>query len=322
MTHRRHVLGLLVALSAGTVLTFAATSGSAARATTVVAPALGNWEGRGPFGLRLSFAFVRRGSHVGVADLALGLPVSCRVHGAQTWDAGMISPVEFLAPGTVLHGPFPPLGPRQFEFFLPPTRAQPLQAPFLGSFSSAHAGVLDVPSWTRYGCHHSAWPATLRFTISPRHRVHVADGLWRGTVTAPSGMSGTVAVRVIDGGRIETDIEVTYVCPPAQGGSGNWSIGPLRTTGFLIAADGSIGGTPATETQWRGRFDGRGVLSGTFTPPPCLAGTGLTPRFRARRASAAQDAVSEKTGGRRTAVVDQLAPASPDPNTSPEVAPK
>ena len=33
-------------------------------------------------------------------------------------------------------------------------------------------------------------------------------------------------------------------------------------------------------------------------------------------------AVTENTGGRRVAAVNQLAPASPEPNTSPEVAPK
>jgi hypothetical protein len=40
------------------------------------------------------------------------------------------------------------------------------------------------------------------------------------------------------------------------------------------------------------------------------------------RWAAAQAVVTENTGGRRVATVDQVAPASPDPNTSPDVAPK
>ena len=35
-----------------------------------------------------------------------------------------------------------------------------------------------------------------------------------------------------------------------------------------------------------------------------------------------QEAATEKTGGSRVAAVHQLAPASPEPKTSPEVAPK
>jgi hypothetical protein len=38
--------------------------------------------------------------------------------------------------------------------------------------------------------------------------------------------------------------------------------------------------------------------------------------------AADQRAATESTGGSRFATVDQLAPASPDPNSSPEVAPK
>ena len=41
-----------------------------------------------------------------------------------------------------------------------------------------------------------------------------------------------------------------------------------------------------------------------------------------RRPWTGYEATSENTGGSRVATVDQLAPASPEPNTSPEVAPK
>src|SRR5579884_4002964 len=51
--------------------------------------------------------------------------------------------------------------------------------------------------------------------------------------------------------------------------------------------------------------------------------TGLTERQSAQLLSWAQElAATENTGGSRVATVDHDAPASPEPNTSPEVAPK
>lgn len=49
-----------------------------------IRPVLGDWEGKGPLGLRLSFAFVRTGRAVKVADFALGLPTGCRSAGIET----------------------------------------------------------------------------------------------------------------------------------------------------------------------------------------------------------------------------------------------
>jgi hypothetical protein len=216
----------------------------------------------------LSFAFARsRGGQVVVRNLALGLPTSCRSTGTMTWDAGLEAKGEYLAPGTVLHGPFPPIGPRQFELLLPPTPKQPLPTPFEGTLSSSRTGSLSVPSWTRYGCRHTRWPRTLRFALHAAHRVAVADGLWTGSVTAPAGVSGTVRIRVIGRGRLETDFGASYVCP--SGDSGRFEIGPLATVGFLIAADGSIGRTRGTQSQWSGRFGSDGAMRGTFDASFC-----------------------------------------------------
>jgi hypothetical protein len=234
-----------------------------------IRPVLGDWEGSGPLGLRLSFAFVRRGGHVVVADLALGLPTGCRSRGIETWDAGAVPRVEYLAPGTVLHGPFPPLGPRQFEFILPPTKQQPFVAPFLGTFSSSRRGVLWIESPTRFGCPRTGWPRTLRFAVAAARRISVADGLWTGTVDSPAGMAGTVKIRVIDHGRIETDFSAAYSCPPPDGGAGHFEIGPLPTVGYLIGANGSIGATKGTEAVWSGRFAAGGLMRGTFIASSC-----------------------------------------------------
>lgn len=234
-----------------------------------IRPVLGDWEGKGPLGLGLSFAFVRRGGHVVVANFALGLPTGCRSSGVATWTAGKVPRIEYIAPGTVLHGPFPPLAPTHFELILPPTRQQPFVAPFEGTFSTSRRGVLAIESPTRFGCPHTGWPRTLHFALAAAHRIPVRDGLWTGTINSPAGMSGTVSIRVIDHGRIETDFSTTYACPPPNGGGGSFEIGPLATVGYLIAANGSIGGTAGTETAWTGRFAASGLISGTFTASAC-----------------------------------------------------
>ena len=253
---------------------------AASGAQRPIRPVLGNWEGSGPLGLRLSFVFVRRGGHVVVADLALGLPTGCRSTGIETWDAGAVPQVEYIAPGTVLHGPFPPIGPRQFEFRLPPSRQQPFVAPFEGTFSSSHRGVLLIESPTRFGCPRTGWPRTLRFALAAAHRIPVTDGLWTGTVNSLAGSSGKVEIRVIDHGRIETDFSAVYACPPPNRGGGHFEIGPLRTVGFLIAANGSIGATTGTEAAWSGRFAATGVMSGTFMASSCSPT--IKARFTAR----------------------------------------
>jgi hypothetical protein len=177
--------------------------------------------------------------------------------------------MEYIAPGTVLHGPFSPLGPRNFEFVIPPTSQQPFPVTMTGTFSSRRRGVVSIASPTRVGCLHTGWPRTLRFKLAAAHRVAVADGVWKGAVTGPpAGMTGSVKIRVIDGGRIETDFSTSYSCP-AAGGGGTFEIGPLPTTGYLIAANGSIGGATGTEQAWAGRFAAGGLLSGTLLATGC-----------------------------------------------------
>jgi hypothetical protein len=77
-------------------------------------------------------------------------------------------------------------------------------------------------------------------------------------------MSGTVQIRVIDHGRIETDFSTTYSCPPPNGGGGTFEIGPLPSTGYPIAANGAVGDTEGTQTAWSGRFSADGLMTGTY----------------------------------------------------------
>ncbi len=274
--------GRSIALAAvATLATLAGAAAAAPAAPHDLRPVLGDWEGTGPYGLRLSFQFVRLGRHVVARDLALGLPTSCRSTGNQTWDASATRQVGYIAPGAAPHGPFPPLGPPQFELIIPPATKQPFPITMRGRFSSPRRGVISIPA-PRLGCAHTAWPKTLSFALTAAHRVPVADGLWTGTVAGPGGASGTVKISVIDGGRIETDISASYSCPPGIGASGNFEIGSLATVGFMIAAGGTIGGDRGTETMWSGRFAANGLLSGKFSASAC-GSPALHLAFTARR---------------------------------------
>jgi hypothetical protein len=260
--------GIGATLAVAAVLGVTASAAPAvARGPSRVHPALGDWEGVGPHGVRLSFEFARRAGHVVVLRLALGLPTGCRSPGNPAWDTGAMPNAEYVAPGSALHGPFAPLGARQFELILGPTRGAPFPGVMQGHFSNSQHGVLTVPR-PMIQCAHGGWPMTLRFTLAATQRVSVADGLWTGSVTGPSGASGTVRIRVIDGGRIETDFQAAYACPP-PGGNANFEIGPLPTVGFLIAPDGTISGMIGGSTVWSGRFADNGQIEGNLTPVDC-----------------------------------------------------
>lgn len=258
---------LAVAIALGAIANGAP---AAARRPRPVHPVLGDWEGAGPHGLRMSFEFVRHAGQVVVLHLALGLPYGCRSAGNPAWDASAMSKIEYVAPGTVLHGPFPPLGATQFELIVLPTKGSPFPVSMEGSFSSSRHGVLTVPG-PSLRCARGGWPRMLRFALAAARRVSVADGLWTGTVAGgPSGASGTVQIRVIDGGRVETDFQAAYTCPPY--GSAHFEIGPLPTVGSFVAADGSITGFGIT--VWSGRFLADRQFDGNFTPIDCGPSSG------------------------------------------------
>jgi len=271
-------------------------------AATPIKPVLGNWEGRGPYGLRLSYELVRGTHGVVVRNFALGLPNTCRSTGLAGWDAGVETGVSYLPPGARLHGPFAPLGPKEFIFSIAPAGKLAGPVELDGTLSSNRRGTLSILS-PRLTCARGGWPNTLRFTIAATRRVKVADGLWTGSVGAPpTGINGSVTIRVIAGGRIETDFSTSYTCPLPAGETetpAGFEIGPLPTVGAFIGADGRVRGVGGVEsvtnanvtntarTLWSGRFSATAVLTGTFTevaPDPKNCGAGVVhPTFTAHR---------------------------------------
>jgi hypothetical protein len=266
------VRGIAVTLAAFAALAPAAhahVAPGASSARAAIHPILGDWEGSGPDGLELSFQLVRHGHRVAVRDLALGLPSGCRSAGNPAWEAGAVPMVEFIARGTVVNGSLRRLGPAPFEMVIPSTSAAALPVVMLGRFFTPSRGTLSILS-PRVDCATGGWPKTLRFTIASDHRVAVGDGSWTGNASGtPGGASGTVQIRVIDGGRIETDFQASYTCP--DGHTAGFQIGPLPTIGNLIGADGGIGGIISGEMVWSGQFTAGGQLTGTFTSLGCTS---------------------------------------------------
>ena len=83
-----------------------------------------------------------------------------------------------------------------------------------------------------------------------------------------------------------------------------------------VRDDGVGGADPSTGSGLRGLRDRVDALDGHLEPDlPPGGGTTVTVEIPV-------DGGDRETGGRFVATSNQLAPASPDPNTVPEVAPK
>jgi hypothetical protein len=105
---------------------------------------------------------------------------------------------------------------------------------------------------------------------------------------------------------------------PAVAGSGHWKLEAVeRYAGTLRPLAWIDDGHDERTRAWAEARPGPTLL---ICPEPP---TGLTDELCGQLLEWAQRlAVTENTGGSRSATVDQEAPASPDPKTSPDVAPK
>ncbi len=252
--------GILSVLALVAVLPGLAPAASARR---VRAPALGNWEGRGPHGLPLSFRFVRSHRHVGVRNLVIGYGVSCppKRSSAESlaYDAGYIGPGR---PSAFL---------KTFKIpangFLIDLRGAKLFGTLEGRLQSRRRGRVSMsapPNVPR------CWPRkTDRWKIRWQKRRAVRDGTWTGTVTQASSpsVSGTVTVGVAAHGRELDTFSLSYHCGP-DGGGGGITTHPAYE---FIDSGGGIAGPPSPQivngvpTGWSGHFGTDGTLRGTFT---------------------------------------------------------
>jgi hypothetical protein len=275
----RIACGVILAL--GAVLPVLAPTAYARR---IRSPALGNWEGRGPHGLPLSFRFVRSHGHVDIRDLVIGYGLSCpakRSHaGALAYMAG------YLGPGRP--SPFLNTFKIPANGFLIDLQGAMTFGTLEGRLKSRRRGKLWMsapknapPCWPR---------KTDRWKIRRRGRRAVRDGTWAGSVAQPGAPSvtGTLTVGVAAQGRELDSFSLSYRCGP-QGGGGGITTRPAYE--FIDASGGFAG--PATNqsvngipTTWSGRFGTDGVLRGTFSTAnqcsPTSASTPVTLAFSAR----------------------------------------
>ncbi len=278
---RRARCGAIVALVA--VVPVLAPTADAGR---IRSPARGDWEGRGPHGLPLSFRFVGSHGHVGVRDLVIGSGVSCPATRfsaeAVAYDAGYLGPGR---PSPFLHTFHLPA-----NGFLIDLRGATTFGSLEGRLASRSRGTLWMSAPTDTP---DCWPQkTDRWKLRHRTRRSVQDGSWAGSVSLPGAPSitGTVTVGVSAHGRELDEFSLSYHCGPEGGGGGITA----RPAYEFIDAGGGFAGPPdhqtvnGVPTTWSGRFGTDGVLNGTFSTAnlcsPTTASTPLTLTFSARHA--------------------------------------
>jgi hypothetical protein len=254
----------------------------AASARRIRSPAIGNWEGRGPHGLPLSFRFVRSHRHVRVRNLVVGYGLSCpaKRSNAETlaYDAGYIGPG---APSAFL---------KTFKIpangFLIDLRGATVFETLEGRLQSRSRGRISMSAPPKAP---SCWPRkTDRWKIRRQKRRSVRDGTWAGLVNQASNpsVSGTVTVGVAAHGRELDTFSLSYRCGP-DGGGGGVTTHPAYE---FIDAGGGIAGPPSRQTvngvptTWSGHFGADGTLRGTYTTADlCTFASGpVTMTFSAR----------------------------------------
>jgi hypothetical protein len=255
-----------------------------AYARRIRSPALGNWEGRGPHGLPLSYRFVRTHGHVEVRDLVIGYGFSCPPKRANaeavTYEAGYIGPGRPSPFLKTFHIPA--------NGFLIDLQGATTFGTLEGRLTRRSRGRLSMsaPKSTP-----RCWPRkTNRWKIRRRTRRAVRDGTWAGTVTQADdpSITGTLKVGVAAHGRELSSFSLSYTCGPG-GGGGGITTSPAYE---FIDAGGRFAGPPSHQivngvpTTWSGRFGTDRVLRGTFTTAnqcsPSTSSTPVTLAFTAR----------------------------------------
>jgi hypothetical protein len=103
----------------------------------------------------------------------------------------------------------------------------------------------------------------LHFALHAARRTSVGDGTYTGAIAPPpTGITGTVRATVVAGGRVLTDLAISWSCP--AGTNGGFELGPSPATREFIGADGAVNGHRTPIGSWSGRFEPGDKLAGTF----------------------------------------------------------
>jgi len=215
----------------------------------------------------MSFALSGRGRRARVHDAAVSLPNGCRSAPEGGFSTVNLSRIAYYPPTRSAQllpgGAFTIKQPGQFAIVGTDVDVPKYPVVITGSFRTSRAGSAGVPAYS-FKCRRGAgWSKTSRFSLRRSTRTTVPDGAYSGTVTGPEpGITGTVHARVVGGGRVLTDLAVSYRCSDGAGTS--FELGPSRAAGEFIGPTGAVEEHWTPAGRWSGRF-AAGALSGTFT---------------------------------------------------------
>ncbi len=257
-----------------------------ARARALRAPATGDWEGRGPHGLALSFELSRTRRGIRADAFTLMRPFGCPAT-VRSAAASSVARPGYAGPGAAPPALQVPVlarpGTIDISGLLP---GSPFPLEVEGALHGPARAVLSTPRPNFK--HNACWPRTLRFSARRSHRAAVADGHWTGTLTGTNGATVSVQIDVTARGRMVSSFGFALSCPGDDPASTepSFSVGP-DVNGRFIAANGAFTGAlgPTSPVVWHGRF-AAGVLTGTISDlgGPCGQDPGaLTAVFTATR---------------------------------------
>ena len=236
-----------------------------AQAHALRPPAAGDWEGRGPHGLALSFQLTRTQKGIRADSLTVMRPYACPAT-VRRANAQSVPTTGYAGPGAAPPFLQVPLlarpGTIDISGLLP---GSPFPLEIEGRLHGRTRATVTTlrPSFSGNAC----WPRMLRFELRRSHRVAVADGHWAGTQTDPSGATVTVQVDVTGHGRLVSSFGFGLYCPGQDPASGQpaFGLGP-DVNGRFIAATGTFSGAynATSSLVWSGRF-AAGVLTGSIS---------------------------------------------------------
>lgn len=253
---RKRIAACVALLGIAAVVTAAAAVVPVAGASSPV-PLAGNWEGRGPHGLPLSFALAQRHGHLVVTSIALGAPWACPATRRDA-EAIPLSDVAYSGPGSsqgsaggaVLSGRVP--GRAHISVLR-------------GEFTSPRTGTFSIRVKSTVGC---GWPTeNLTWQVRRAPRIHLVDGPRVAPLTAPGITAGRVRVFVAAEGRVVESIRTRFNCETdTETITGGFDLSPayelIRPHGHFFSplSRNSFDGHRAL---WSGRLSRGGALSGT-----------------------------------------------------------
>jgi hypothetical protein len=255
---RKRMAACAALLGAAAALSGMVAGGSAAGASQPV-PLPGNWEGRGPHGLPLSFSLAQRNGHLVATSIALGAPWACPATKRDA-EAIALSEVAYAGPGAsqattagaVLSGRVP--GRSHISVLK-------------GEFSSPRSGILSIHVKCSVGC---GWPTrNLTWQVRRAPRIHLADGHRVVALVAPGITAGKVRALVSGHGRVLQSISTTFNCETdTESITGGFQLSPayefIRPNGRFLSplSRNTIDGHAAL---WSGRLSRDGALRGTVS---------------------------------------------------------